>query len=181
MLTLVLGGARSGKSRFAQSLCERAEAVVFVATARASDSEMRDRIARHRADRPASWTTVEEPYDVPRVVRESIPKGAVILIDCVTLWLSNLSWEHRELEPPALEALVLERSRDLARASTGRDVVAVTNEVGEGVVPPSPLGRQFRDLQGLANQVLAAEADRVVLMVAGLPLFVKGAAGAPAS
>jgi adenosylcobinamide kinase/adenosylcobinamide-phosphate guanylyltransferase len=175
MLTLVLGGARSGKSRFAQSLTARSDAVVLVATARASDAEMRERILRHKADRPSNWVTVEEPYEVPRAVREARPVDASVLVDCVTIWLSNLCWEHQAMDPSALEALVLERTRDLAAAAFGRTVVAVSNEVGCGIVPPTPVGRSFRDLQGLANQVLAAESDRVVMMVAGLPLALKGA------
>lgn len=177
MLTLVLGGARSGKSRFAQSLVAEEPAVVYVATARddGDDEQMRARVARHRADRPAAWRTVEAPLDVEGAIASVEPEVSVLL-DCVTVWLSNLSWEHREASPDELERTVLDRVAGLARATAGRRVVAVSNEVGWGVVPGHPVSRAFRDLQGLANQLLAREADRVVLMVAGCPLVVKGEA-----
>lgn len=174
MFTLVLGGARSGKSRYAQSFCVTGADVLYVATAVAGDdAEMEERIRRHRADRPATWATVEEPLAV-EVAIATAPPGATILLDCVTVWLSNLMWEHRGLQSPNLEAVVLGRIRALAAAARGRDLVAVSNEVGWGLVPESPVGRAFRDLQGLANQELAREADRVVLTVAGLPLLLKG-------
>jgi adenosylcobinamide kinase / adenosylcobinamide-phosphate guanylyltransferase len=123
-------------------------------------------------DGPA-WTTVEVCEDVPVAVRSAEPEGAVVLVDCATIWVSNLCWEHRDLNQPSLEVLILARVRDLAEASEGRTVVVVSNEVGQSVVPDTPLGRQFRDLQGLANQTLAAASDSVVLMVAGLPLVLK--------
>jgi adenosylcobinamide kinase / adenosylcobinamide-phosphate guanylyltransferase len=173
MLTLVLGGARSGKSRYAQTLCTHSDSVVYIATARPDDDEMRARIARHRADRPVEWITLEVFEDVPRAVQSAEPHGAVVLVDCITVWLSNLSWVHREMDPPELETLVLTRMRDLADASEGRTVIVVSNEVGQSLVPESPVGRQFRDLQGLANQALAAASDKVILMVAGLPLVLK--------
>jgi adenosylcobinamide kinase/adenosylcobinamide-phosphate guanylyltransferase len=173
MYTLVLGGARSGKSRYAQSLCAGEAAVVYVATARDEDDEMHARIARHRADRPSHWGTVEESSDIARAVLEA-PRDAVVLVDCVTVWLSNLFWEYRDLAPPALEQVVLERVGALAAATDGRRVVLVSNELGQGIVPATPVGRHFRDIQGLTNQYLAAHADRVVLMVAGLPLRLKG-------
>jgi adenosylcobinamide kinase/adenosylcobinamide-phosphate guanylyltransferase len=176
MLTLVLGGARSGKSRYAQSLCDAAAPVVYVATARTDDGddEMRARVARHRADRPAAWRTVEEPLDLERAVEEAEPREATVLVDCITIWVANLAWEYREASPDETERLVLERVAGLARAARTRRVVAVSNEVGWGLVPDNPVGRAFRDLQGLANQLLAREAESVVLMVAGLPLPLKG-------
>ncbi len=180
MLTLILGGARSGKSRYAQSLCERSSHVVYIATARAeeidSDREMRERVARHRADRPANWLTVEEPLDLSRAVREA-PVEATVLIDCVTLWVSNLMWEHRELAAQAQEELILSRVDDLilaSRRSAGAgEIIIVSNEVGGGLAPDSPVGRAFRDLQGFANQRLARAADKVIFVVAGLPLLLK--------
>jgi len=181
MLTLILGGARSGKSRYAQSLCGRSAQVVYIATARAdeidSDHEMRERVARHRADRPASWRTVEEPLDLPRAVREA-PVEAVLLIDCVTLWISNLMWEHRGQTAPAQENLILAQVDDLILASRRRavdtgEIIVVSNEVGGGLAPEHPVGRAFRDLQGFANQRLAQAADKVTLIVAGLPLPLK--------
>lgn len=175
MLTLILGGARSGKSRYAQVLCEAAESVVYVATARADadDEEMCARIARHRAARPRAWRTVEEPLEVARVVETATPAEATVIVDCVTVWLANLGWEHRASALDELERFVLERMAELARVALERRVVAVSNEVGWGIVPEHPLGRAFRDLQGLANQLLAREAERVVLMVAGLPVLLK--------
>jgi adenosylcobinamide kinase/adenosylcobinamide-phosphate guanylyltransferase len=189
MLTLVLGGARSGKSRYAQSLCDSAYSVIYVATARmeesSGDDEMRDRIARHRADRPAEWKTVEEPIDLARAVRETIIE-ATLLIDCATLWISNLMWEFRE-EPAAEQSrLILAEVDNLidavrlrAENATGRvtagEVIIVSNEVGCGLVPEHSVSRAFRDLQGFANQRLAHAADNVVFIVAGLPLLLKQA------
>lgn len=180
MLTLILGGARSGKSRYAQSLCGHSERVVYIATARAdevaADHEMRERVARHRADRPANWTTVEEPLDLPRAVREA-PVEAVLLIDCVTLWVSNLMWEYRGQTAAAQEGLILARVDDLilaSRRSEGAgEIIIVSNEVGGGLAPETPVGRAFRDLQGFANQRLARAADKVIFIVAGLPLPLK--------
>ncbi|HEU0173890.1 MAG TPA: bifunctional adenosylcobinamide kinase/adenosylcobinamide-phosphate guanylyltransferase [Blastocatellia bacterium] len=181
MLTLILGGARSGKSRYAQSLCGRSAQVVYIATARAdeieSDQEMRERVARHRSDRPASWRTVEEPLDLPRAIREA-PVEAVLLIDCVTLWISNLMWEHRGQAAPAQENQILEQVDDLILASRRRavdagEIIIVSNDVGGGLTPEHPVGRAFRDLQGFANQRLAQAADKVILIVAGLPLPLK--------
>jgi adenosylcobinamide kinase / adenosylcobinamide-phosphate guanylyltransferase len=180
MLTLVLGGARSGKSRYAQSLCGRSAQVVYIATARAdevdSDHEMRERVARHRADRPANWRTVEESLDLPRAVREA-PVEAVLLIDCVTLWVSNLMWEYREQTAAAQEKLILAQVEDLILASRrpegAGEIIIVSNEVGGGLAPEHPVGRAFRDLQGFANQRLARAADIVVFIVAGLPMPLK--------
>ncbi len=177
MLTLILGGARSGKSRYAQALCQDAAEVIFVATTRAeaTDEEMRARIARHRADRPQRWVTVEEAHDITRVVRETPPPHAILLVDCITLWVSNLMWEQRALDGAELEGFVLEKASEFAEATRDRPVIAVSNEVGGGVVPDNPVGRSFRDLQGLVNQRLARAAARVVLLVAGLPLTLKDA------
>ena len=186
-MTLVLGGARSGKSRYAQSPCESAPCVIYAATARveesADDNEMRERIARHRADRPADWQTVEAPLDLSRAVRES-PIEAALLIDCATIWTSDLMWECRE-EPAAeqntlilaevdnlIDAMRL-RAAGLTAAGTVGEVIIVSNEVGSGLVPEHTVARAFRDLQGLANQRLAQAADNVVFIVAGLPLRLK--------
>lgn len=184
MLTLVLGGARSGKSRYAQSLCASSSSVTYVATARAEDGEgdqeMRERIARHRADRPAEWQTVEEPLDLSRAVREA-PIEAILLIDCATIWISNLMWEFREesaVEQNRLIFVVIDhliddvRRRAESSINTGiaGEVIIVSNEVGGGLVPEHPVARAFRDLQGFANQRLAQAADNVVYVIAGLPL-----------
>jgi adenosylcobinamide kinase / adenosylcobinamide-phosphate guanylyltransferase len=175
LLTLVIGGARSGKSRYAQTLCAKRERVVVVATARPDDDpEMEARIRRHRADRPAHWTTIEEPLDLVSAVGRA-SDGATVLVDCVTLWLSNLQFQYRGLDPLSRETRILGEVAALARAVGERDAdaVFVTNEVGEGIVPDSSVAREFRDLQGRANQILAGDAELVVLMVAGLPVTVK--------
>ena len=174
MLTLVLGGARSGKSRYAQALCAGGPAV-HVATARAAgDPEMQERIERHRRDRPGSWTTVEEPEDVGSAVVHARPADAPVIVDCVTVWISNLLWKHRDATAQDQERAVLQASAELAEAGRTRTVIAVSNEVGGGTVPDNPVARTFRDVHGLANQLLAREAGRVVLVVAGLPVVLKG-------
>jgi adenosylcobinamide kinase/adenosylcobinamide-phosphate guanylyltransferase len=170
MLTLVLGGARSGKSRYAEGLIAALPPPwrppwAYVATAQALDAEMAERIAGHRARRDANWKTIEAPRDLVGALATcgTMP----VLIDCLTLWLSNLM-----LADAAIEA---EFARlDTALAAPSSPLVVVANEVGSGIVPDHPLGRRFRDLQGLLNQRIAARADRVILMVAGLPLVVKG-------
>src|SRR5262247_3112807 len=184
MMTLVLGGARSGKSRYAQSLCESSSRVIYIATAGcADDPEMRERIVRHRTDRPVDWQTIEEPIDLPRVVSEA-PTEAVLLIDCATLWVSNLMWKFKEESAAAQHRLVSteidnlivtlrQRAEDHKAAVAAGKVVIVSNEVGGGLVPEHPVARAFRDLQGFANQRLAEAADKVVFIIAGLPLVLK--------
>ena len=176
MLTLVLGGARSGKSRHAQTLATAAgSSVLFVATAAAvspeEDPEMAARIARHRADRPSHWKTLEAPLDLVAAVRSA---EAVVLVDCVTIWISNLLYQHRTLDGTSREKVILGEVEALAAVLREREAVAVSNEVGEGIVPETPLAREFRDLQGQANQILAREASKVVLLVAGIPVTLKG-------
>ena len=173
MLTLVVGGARSGKSRHAQSLCGGGP-VTCIVTARPDDGdpEMQARIDRHRRDRPSTWTTVEASHEVPAAVRQA-SRASVVLVDCVTVWLSNLMWYHRELADAPLEEVMLACTADLAAAARERSVVAVANEVGGGIVPEQAVARRFRDVHGLATQLLAREAARVVLVVAGLPIVLK--------
>ena len=165
-LTLVLGGARSGKSRYAESLVTALPAPwIYVATAEARDAEMTERIAAHQARRGAGWRTLETPRDV---VGALTAHGTTpLLVDCLTLWLANalLASADADAEIERLEAALEQASAPL---------VLVANEVGFGIVPDNPLGRRFRDLQGLLNQRIAARADRVVLVVAGLPLTIKG-------
>lgn len=163
----MLGGARSGKSRYAESLITALPPPwAYVATAEAGDEEMAERIKAHRARRSEDWRTLEAPRDLVTAVAacEEMP----VLIDCLTLWLSNLMLAEADIDP---EVERLEK----ALAAAVAPVVMVANEVGSGIVPDHPLGRRFRDLQGTLNQRLAAGADRVVLMVAGLPLALKGA------
>jgi adenosylcobinamide kinase/adenosylcobinamide-phosphate guanylyltransferase len=172
MLTLVLGGARSGKSRFAQSICP-GQRVAFLATARADDEEMRSRIERHQRSRPAVWLTVEEPLALTEGVRRALSCADSILIDCLTVWLSNLMWEQRERTPEDTERRALSQIEELAGVAAGHEIIAVSNEVGGGLVPDTEVGRRFRDLQGIVNQRCAALANRVFLTVAGIPIRIK--------
>jgi adenosylcobinamide kinase/adenosylcobinamide-phosphate guanylyltransferase len=167
---LVLGGARSGKSRFAIQQPLRGR-VAFVATAEASDGDMARRIARHRAERPSRWTTVEEPVHLVDRLRRLGGTHDAVVVDCLTLWVANrlLRGDDDEAILAGADAL----SSLLVRPVC--DVVLVSNEVGEGVHPETAEGRRFRDLLGFVNQRVAAASDRVVLMVAGLPLQVKPA------
>ncbi|MBI2187596.1 MAG: bifunctional adenosylcobinamide kinase/adenosylcobinamide-phosphate guanylyltransferase [Acidobacteria bacterium] len=180
MLTLVLGGARSGKSRHAQSLVEGRQAI-YIATAHRDprDREMLARIARHRADRPASWITIEEPEAVPRVVRQAQPHDAPVVVECVTLWLSNLL--HHEAQTPSRkqQEILLAEVRALVAAGECRELIVVSNDVSGGLHPLTKLGRRFQDLQGWANQILAEAAQEVVLVVAGIPLRIKTSALRP--
>jgi adenosylcobinamide kinase/adenosylcobinamide-phosphate guanylyltransferase len=163
-LTLVLGGARSGKSRYAESLVTVLPPPwIYVATAEARDAEMAERIAAHRARRGAGWRTIEEPHDIASILAGD---EGIVLIDCLTLWLSNRMLAGADMDA---EMDTLEVCLDVCV----NPKVLVANEVGSGIVPDNALGRRFRDLQGALNQRLAARADRVVLMVAGLPLVVK--------
>jgi adenosylcobinamide kinase/adenosylcobinamide-phosphate guanylyltransferase len=163
-LTLVLGGARSGKSQYAESLVTALPPPwTYVATAEARDAEMAERIAAHRARRGAGWRTIEEPHDVASILAAD---EGTILVDCLTLWLSNRMLAGADMDA---EINALEVSLDVCP----NPKVLVSNEVGFGIVPDNALARRFRDLQGRLNQRLAARADRVVLVVAGLPLMVK--------
>lgn len=163
-LTLVLGGARSGKSRYAEELVLRADPPwTYVATAEALDDEMRERIAHHRDRRGADWHTLDAPLDLLGAIGR-LPGAA--LIDCLTLWLSNVMFAGRDVEAESERLLA-------ALASAPGPLVVVSNEVGLGIVPETPLGRAFRDAQGRLNQRVAAAADRVVFMAAGLPLSLK--------
>lgn len=176
MLTLITGGARSGKSTFAQTLCENAGRVVYIATARPDDPEMHTRVARHRRSRPASWTTIEEPVSVAEAVSRCAGGADFVLIDCITLWVSNLLFDWRDSDENELESKVRQQVSSLVRASQGSvNVIAVTNEVGSGIVPESAVARHFRDLQGFVNQQLAQSADRVYLVVSGIPMSLKPA------
>jgi adenosylcobinamide kinase / adenosylcobinamide-phosphate guanylyltransferase len=163
-LTLVLGGARSGKSRFAEELIMRRPAPwTYLATAEALDDEMRERIAHHRSRRDARWTTVDVPLNLAGKLAEM---SGPVLIDCLTLWLSNVMLAGRDIDAEGENLCA-------ALASANGPVVAVSNEVGLGLVPETPLGRAFRDAQGRLNQRVAEAADRVIFMAAGLPLNLK--------
>ncbi len=178
MHTLVLGGAKSGKSAFAlemgrriisaQSISESRSRGLFVATAQALDAEMEERIRRHREERGKEWETVEEPVNVPELLRGRPAEYSVILIDCLTLWLSNIMHHY----PHHIEL----HCTDLCHAlqNTTVPVIMVSNEVGMGIVPESAQGRQFRDHAGRLHQQVAGVCARVVLTVAGIPMFMKG-------
>lgn len=185
-LILVLGGARSGKSSFAEHLAEKSgRRVAFIATATIHDDDMRARVARHRASRPASWYTIEEPLHLTTALQEASSKADVIILDCMTLWLSNWLFAHEEFETDDISSqtgtdsnlAVLEQIdlflQTCASLEIDKRLVIVTNEVGLGIVPAYPLGRLYRDLLGRVNQRLAVAAARVYLMVAGLAVDIK--------
>lgn len=175
-LTLVLGGSRSGKSEFAEKMAERSgKNVIYIATAAVRDEEMAERVKLHRKRRPENWVTVEEEIDVLGVLSRG-GKGDVFLLDCATIWLTNLLFneQHSGNERDGNGTRVLEEVARLTETvDKGLDLIVVSNEVGLGIVPEHPLGRLFRDLAGRANQVMAAKADSVYLVVAGIPVEIK--------
>lgn len=167
-VTLVLGGARSGKSDFSENLVrETGLERHYIATGQAYDDEMRERIARHRTDRGEGWTTHEVPLDLTGQIQAIDAPGRVILIDCLTLWVTNLMMESRDVDAEG-EALVR------ALGSLSGRLVLVSNEVGLGIVPDNRMAREFRDLAGRLHQKIAAVADDVFFVAAGLPLKMKG-------
>lgn len=170
MRTLILGGARSGKSALAERLATRSTDVVYIATAQARDGEMAERVAHHRERRPAHWRTVEEPLALADALREHAHEGRCVLVDCLTLWLSNLLGDEQD---PAR----YEREREAllqALPSLPGEIVLVSNEVGLGVVPLGELTRRFVDEAGRLHQTLATRCERVLFVAAGLPLALKG-------
>ena len=191
-LILVTGGARAGKSDFALKLARGLSLpaepgwtpVLFVATAEARDAEMEERIREHRSSRPPEWHTLEEPIRLPEAVstalRESGTRDAkVVVVDCLNLWVSNMLLAGRDREQAAIEEGVIDSARRLLECyrRSRATFVLVSNEVGLGLVPSHPLGRHFRDVLGKVNQLVAAEADEVYLLVAGLPLELKALSG----
>ncbi|TMF41726.1 MAG: bifunctional adenosylcobinamide kinase/adenosylcobinamide-phosphate guanylyltransferase [Chloroflexi bacterium] len=190
-LIVILGGARSGKSAFAERLAANSRrSVAFIATATAGDDEMRERIARHRASRPKGWHTLEEPLDLARAVHRAVELADVLLLDCVTLWLGNVLLREsgrREKDEEAevefhttgglFDEVALKEIEALLSAvkllDPNKTLIVVTNEVGLGIVPAYPLGRLYRDTLGYVNQRLAQAADRVYLMVAGMAVDIK--------
>jgi adenosylcobinamide kinase/adenosylcobinamide-phosphate guanylyltransferase len=173
MVSLVLGGARSGKSRFALGLGADSARAVYIATGRVEDTEMAARVAKHRRERPGNWITIEEPLEIANAVERHSNDCDFLLVDCLTFWLSNFCWEHRQNPEPAVEAAALREVARVAANPTPARIVLVTNEVGCGIVPETPVGRFFRDLQGRVNQESARLADEVFHMVAGIPIEIK--------
>jgi adenosylcobinamide kinase / adenosylcobinamide-phosphate guanylyltransferase len=166
---LALGGARSGKSLYARRLAEASSPMrLFIATASADDEEMKIRIARHRAERREGWTTLEIPRDLVGALESEARKDRAIVVDCLTLWLANLAFAGDDI------AAETERLCQFVAALRG-PVIFVSNEVGLGIVPETPLGRDFRDWQGRLNQEIAAACDAVIFIAAGLPLALKPA------
>ncbi|MEH6758428.1 MAG: bifunctional adenosylcobinamide kinase/adenosylcobinamide-phosphate guanylyltransferase [Parasphingorhabdus sp.] len=164
---LVLGGARSGKSRYAQSHVEAmGSKLAYIATAQALDSEMAGRILRHQSDRDGRWHTIEAPFALPEAITEASHKADAILVDCLTLWLSNLMLDDRDVES-AGDALCKVVQK------TSCPVALVANEVGLGIVPDNALSRQFRDSAGWLNQKLAKVVEEVIFVAAGLPMRLK--------
>lgn len=179
-ITLLLGGARSGKSSYAQTLAENSgKSVTFLATAQALDDEMSARIKKHQAERPANWQTIEIPLNIASHVGQI--KSDLVILDCMTLLATNLlmQFEKDDLvdEAPFAKAIHKEVDDLLTAIRAGakrQDWIIISNEIGLGLVPPYQMGRVYRDLLGWANQRLAREADKVIFMVAGIPMVVKG-------
>ncbi|RMF17885.1 MAG: bifunctional adenosylcobinamide kinase/adenosylcobinamide-phosphate guanylyltransferase [Gammaproteobacteria bacterium] len=175
MAILVLGGVKSGKSRYAARRAEHARRlsgapITLVATARALDEEMTRRIARHRDDRPAHWQTLELPDDLPASTRALSARGHIVVVDCLTLWLTDLLMQG--LDDETIGNCVAQLGRVLEGAET--PVILVSNETSLGIIPPDPLSRRFCDLAGQMHQRLAEVCTEVVWVAAGLPLWLKG-------
>lgn len=184
-LVLILGGARSGKSAFAERLAQSSgKRVAFIATATASDDDMRERISHHRASRPADWLTIEEPLDLVHAVQQATAVADVALLDCMTLWLSNWLWQQHDTDFET-EATLSDRYSQqalqeidcllttLTRLPDQKTLLVVSNEVGLGIHPAYAVSRVYRDILGRVNQRLAQSAERVYLMVAGLAVDIK--------
>ncbi|MBW2029173.1 MAG: bifunctional adenosylcobinamide kinase/adenosylcobinamide-phosphate guanylyltransferase [Deltaproteobacteria bacterium] len=174
-LILVLGGARSGKSSWALKYVEEIyQSYVFLATARVRDEEMAERVKLHKNSRGPKWNLLEEPLEVPGTIRAKCGSYDCVLVDCLTIWLSNVMLEKGDEKVMTYGKALLE-----ALASRPQAIILVSNEVGMGIVPEHALGRRFRDYAGFMNQEVAKLADKVVFMVAGLPMFLKGGPDSP--
>jgi adenosylcobinamide kinase/adenosylcobinamide-phosphate guanylyltransferase len=180
--TLIIGGARSGKSRHALELArKKAEKVLFVATAEAGDEEMRQRIEEHKKARPAAWRTLEVQIDVGKRIQQELGDAAVVIVDCIALLVNNVFSRHYSANchtegPKAIEKAVEDEINGLIACfrQVEANFIVVSNEVGTGIVPADAMSRLYRDLLGKANQMLAQHADEVLMMVAGIPLQLKG-------
>ncbi len=169
MITFVLGGARSGKSRYALNLAENhSGSKAYIATATALDEEMRERIERHKQERSGEWITFEEPVNIPSLISNINRNYDVILLDCLTLWLSNILLSEKDVE------IEIKRLIDVLFTSrNASSIFIVSNEVGTGIVPENALSRRFRDIAGFTNQKIAEIADEVYFVIAGIPLRIK--------
>lgn len=175
-ITFVLGGARSGKSAFAEGLAKKYNDVVYIATAEAKDDEMRERVQTHRARRPLNWKTIESSYCVDRVVSDLNGKAELVLIDCITLYITNMFLnsagcsDMKTVDLKQRQKYIMAEINKLSQVcrESRSDVIVISNEVGLGIVPDNALSREFRDIAGYANQMLAGEADEVYFMVAGI-------------
>jgi adenosylcobinamide kinase/adenosylcobinamide-phosphate guanylyltransferase len=182
---LIIGGARSGKSRFAQELASKlGEPVLFVATAEAGDEEMRHRIEEHQRSRPATWSTLEITTHIGSQIVQNIGGAKVVIVDCITLLVNNIFSQHSYQTDEQIDASLVEKEvtseiSELVECINRVDAsfIMVTNEVGTGLVPVSRVSRLYRDLLGKANQILAEHADEIYLMLAGLPVPIKPAKG----
>ena len=170
-MILVLGGARSGKSNYAALLAKGInKKTVFIATATALDEEMKERIRRHKISRPKNWGLIEEPLNLSKPLLGLKSVYDTALIDCMGLWISNLLMAN--MKDGQIEKKIKELTKSILKAKI-RQVIVVSNEVGTGLVPADPVSRRFRDLVGLANQIMASEADEVIMMQAGIPVRIK--------
>ncbi len=170
-MTFILGGARSGKSRYAAEMAKkRGKKTVFIATATALDEEMKERIRLHKISRPKGWGLIEEPMNLSNAILGLKPVYDAAIIDCVGLWVSNLLMAN--MKDRAIEKRIKELTRSIFKAKASL-VIIVSNEVGGGIVPGDQLSRRFRDLVGLANQIMAAKANEVIMMQAGIPVRIK--------
>jgi len=170
-MIFVFGGARSGKSRYAVEAAKKyGKNTVFIATATALDDEMKERIRLHKVSRPKVWGLIEEPVNLSDTVSGLKPIYDAAIIDCVGLWVSNLLMA--DMEDGEIEKKIRKLGASIRKAKAGT-VIIVSNEVGEGIVPGDPLSRRFRDMVGLANQIIAAKADEVIMMKVGIPVKIK--------
>ena len=171
-IIFVIGGCRSGKSNHALQTAEKmpGNRKIYIATCVPQDAEMKRRVAKHQKERSRSWATVEEPIDLPAAISERSQNADVILVDCLTLWVSNLLMETSDEEK--LEETISQLTDTLEKARC--PIVLVSNEIGTGIVPENTLARQYRDIIGLANQAVAKTAGKVIWMIAGIPVTVKG-------
>ena len=169
-VVLVLGGARSGKSRIAQDLAEvHPGPLTFVATAEVFDTEMADRVARHKADRGSRWKLAEVPLNLPQFLADSLSRSGSILVDCLTVWLGNLMHHNHDVDAASGDLL------DALKSYRGAPLYLVSNEVGQGIVPDNAMARAFRDHAGRLNQRVAGVADEVLFVTAGIPQILKRA------